>query len=46
MGQLDMNHALVMALATIHSGNATATLGNVYAVEVGLELLVTSHKTP
>ena len=31
MGQLDMNHALVMALATIHLGNVTATLGNVIA---------------
>ena len=40
MGQLDIHHALVMALATIHSGNATATLGNVYAVEITLELLV------
>ena len=29
MGQLDMNHALVMAHATIHLGNVTATLGNV-----------------
>ena len=40
MGQLDIHHAQVMALATIHLGNATATLGNVYAVEITLELLV------
>ena len=40
MGQLDMNHALVMALATIHSGNATATLGNVIAVNITMEQLV------
>ena len=39
MGQLDMNHALVMALATIHLGNVTATLGNVTAVNTTTEQL-------
>ena len=39
MGQLDMNHALVMVLATIHLGNVTATLGNVIAVNTTLEQL-------
>ena len=29
MGQLDMNHALVMALATIHLGNVMPILENV-----------------
>ena len=37
MGQLDMNHALVMALATIHLGNVTATLGNVIVTAAILE---------
>ena len=40
MGQLDMNHALVMALATIHLGNVTATLGNAIAVDITMEQLV------
>ena len=39
MGQLDMNHALVMALATIHLGNVTATLGNAIAVNITMEQL-------
>ena len=38
MGQLDMNHALVMALATIHLGNVTAALGNVIVKVATLEL--------
>ena len=40
MGQLDMNHALAMALATIHLGNVTVTLGNVIAVNITMEQLV------
>ena len=32
MGQLGMNRALVMALATTHLGNVTATPANVTAV--------------
>ena len=39
MGQLDMNHALVMALATIHLGNVTATQANVTAVGFTMEQL-------
>ena len=39
MGQLDMNHALVMALATIHLGNVTATLGNAIAMNITTEQL-------
>ena len=39
MGQLDMNHALVMALATIHLGNVTATQANVTAVCFTMEQL-------
>ena len=39
MGQLDIHHALVMALATIHLGNVTATLGNVIAVDITMEQL-------
>ena len=40
MDQLDMNHALVMARATIHLGNVTATQGNVIAVDITMEQLV------
>ena len=39
MGQLDMNHALVMALATIHMGNVTSTKANATAVGLTMEQL-------
>ena len=39
MDQLDMSHALAMALATIHLGNVTATQANVTVVGLTMEQL-------